>query len=133
MSRNKRDNELLKEIEKEVLNNINVSVEVKSLIRKLQGRYVDATYNDWGDRHQWYRDMVDDMVNDTSFEDDKLAEEMANNHPTLQQSFYRMVEKFIRKMGKKTIFVDGRNEASVNICKKLNEVTEKENPYIPYV
>jgi len=129
---NKRNNGLVAEVQNNVLDNANVSEETKAIVSKLLTSYESSTYKEYEDRHQWYRDVVDDMVNDMSFEDDKLAEKMTTNHPTLQQSFFRMITLFIKKMSTKTYW-DARNETSVSLCKKLNEVLDKEDSYIPFI
>lgn len=94
--------------------------EQKKVITELLRKYENATYQEWDERHKFYEDVVDNMVNDTLFQDDKLAQTMANNHPTLQQSFMRFVMKFIKRMSEKTYF-DGRNENSVKLAKKIME------------
>jgi len=60
-----------------------------------------------------------------------LAEEMANDHPTLQQGTMRLFVAFVRAMAAKE-YSDGRNEASVNLAKQLvNEWGD--GPYLPLV
>lgn len=127
MAYNKRDNELLARIESS-LENGNVSTEdIKELIKK----YKSATYGDYLDRHGFYEDVVWSMVNDCGFRDKELAEKMANDHPTLQQSFMRMVVAFIKKMAEKPHY-DGRNEKSVLLAKKLQPIIEG-NEHLPFV
>ena len=119
MAYNKRDNELLARIESNIENG-NVSTEdIKELIKK----YKSATYGEYLDRHEFYEDVVESMVNDCGFEDEGLAEFMANNHPTLQQNFMRLCTLFIKEMSKKTYY-DGRNEKSVLMAKKMAELIE---------
>ena len=126
MAYNKRDNELLARIESNIENG-NVSTEdIKELIKK----YKSATYGEYLDRHEFYEDVVESMVNDCGFRDKELAEKMANDHPTLQQSFMRMVVAFIRKMAEKTYY-DGRNEKSVLLAKKLLPIVEETS--LPFV
>lgn len=92
--------------------------------------YVRCTFNEWDERHDFYADVVDDMVNDCGFRDDALAEKMANNHPTLQQSFMRMCAKFIGKMATKP-YADARNQSSVDFAKEVVEkVGDKHFPFI---
>ena len=127
MAYNKRDNELLARIESNIENG-NVSTEdIKELIKK----YKSATYGDYLDRHGFYEDVVGSMVNDYGFRDKELAEKMANDHPTLQQSFMRMVVAFIKKMAEKT-YCDARNEGSVALAKKLQLIID-ENEHLPFV
>ena len=66
-----------------------------------------------------------------TFQYEKLAKERANDHPTLQQSFMRMVVQFIEKMADKPYY-DGRNEASVKLAKKLKPIIE-ENRGLPCI
>lgn len=124
---NKRDNELVMAIESEIAKG-SVSAELASQLLKA---YKSATYKEWGDRHKWYRDLVEDMVNDCAFADEELATEMANNHPTLQQNFMRMCRKFIEKMAEKTYF-DARNENSVKMAKKMVSAIENDT-CLPFI
>lgn len=108
----KRNNELVEKIEKHLEEAPNE--EVKALLEE----YKKATYQEHKDRHEFYRDTVERMVNDFGFEDEKLAEKMASEHPTLQQSWMRCCFKFIKKMASKSCY-DGRNERSVMMAKKM--------------
>ena len=124
----KRDNELVAKV-----NAIaeNVSAEDAKTIKELVRKYESTTYKEWNDRHEFHCSMVSDMTNDCGFADDKIAEHMASDHPTIQQSFFRFVVKFIKKMADKTYW-DGRNEASVSTCKKIAELLG-DNTYLPFV
>jgi hypothetical protein len=60
-----------------------------------------------------------------------LAEAMVNDHPTLQQGKMRLVVAFIREMAK-IQYTDARNEASVELAKKL--VKEwGDGPHLPLI
>ena len=122
----KRDNDLVKKA-----NAIadNVSAEDAKILNELIRKYNNATYAEYDDRHQFYQEMVSDMTNDMSFDDDGLAEKMANEHPTLQQSFMRFVVKFINKMASKTYW-DGRNESAVQFAKGIGDLSYV---YFPFV
>ena len=56
---------------------------------------------------------------------------MANEHPTLQQSFARMCFKFIKTMADKEYY-DLRNEATVLTCKKIVD-TFKDDMHLPLI
>ena len=124
----KRNNELVEKIET-ILNNT-TSKEEHDAINELLTRYKNATYKEHSDRHEFYRNMVDDMVNDCSFEDDALAVKMASNHPTLQQNFMRMCVKFIKEMAQKS-YCDDRNRNSVEFAKQVMEIVD--NSYFPFI
>lgn len=126
----KRDNELCNKV-RELLNADNLSQEQKDTIASLLVDYEFATYKENNDRHEFFRKQVEKMVNDFGFQDEELAQAMATDHPTLQQSFMRMVTQFIEKMADKTYY-DGRNKASVELAKKLKPIIE-ENRGLPCI
>jgi len=126
----KRDNDVLSKAE-QAINEIPMTDEQRDVLNKLCENYRLSTYENYDDRHEYYRTIVEDMVNDFGFQDDELAEKMANNHPTLQQSFMRFCVKFIKKMSKKT-YCDARNSASVELAKKMMNAAEEEH-YLPFV
>lgn len=126
----KRNNELCEKIQS-MLESDNLSEEQKKAFKELLTEYEWATYKEHNDRHEFFRKQVEKMVNDFGFEDEELAKSMANDHPTLQQSFMRMVVKFIEKMADKSYY-DGRNEASVKLAKKLKPIIE-ENKGLPCI
>lgn len=97
----------------------------KNAILLLIDKYEKATYSEWSDKPKFTANVIDGFVNDFGFADDLVAETMANNHPTLQQSFMRLCVKFIKKMSEKPHW-DGRNEASVKMAKKMMDVLEGE-------
>lgn len=125
----KRNNKIIEEAQNFLLNS-NFSDEEAKPIVNLINAYKHNTYENWEDRHEMYRDIVDSMVNDCGFQDKKLAEKMANNHPTLQQNFMRMCVYFIKEMANKS-YCDDRNRASVEFAKSvLDNVEEKYFPFI---
>lgn len=126
----RRNTELCENIKK-MIESDNLSVEQKLLIQGLLKEYEWATYKEYSDRHKFYREQVDKMINDTCFEDEELAKAMANNHPTLQQNFMRMVVMFIEKMADKS-YCDDRNRNSVELAKKLKPIIE-ENRGLPHI
>lgn len=126
----KRDNELCAKIDA-LLESDNLTEEQKKTIGNLKKEYEYATYKEHEDRHGFFRKQVEKMVNDFGFQDEELAKSMANDHPTLQQSFMRFVVKFIEKMAKKA-YCDDRNRASVELAKKLYPIIE-ENKGLPCI
>ena len=126
----KRDNELCAQIDA-LLESDNLTEEQKKTIGNLKKEYEYATYKEYEDRHEFYRRKVSKMVNDFGFQDEELAKAMATDHPTLQQSFMRMVTKFIEKMADKPYY-DDRNKASVQLAKKLKPIIE-ENRGLPCI
>lgn len=126
----KRDNELVSKVE-EVLNAENLTEEQKAIISSLKSDYENATYKEYEDRHDFYRNMVSRMTNDISFEDKKLAKFMASEHPTLQQNFMRFCVMFIKEMANKS-YCDARNENSVSFAKSVMPIINNEG-YFPYI
>lgn len=126
----KRDNELCEKV-RELLNADNLSKEQKDTIASLLVDYEFATYKEHNDRHEFFRKQVEKMVNDFGFQDEELAKERAKDHPTLQQSFMRMVCLFIHEMAQKEHF-DDRNKGSVSLAKELDPII-KEKGYLPCI
>lgn len=124
----KRNEELITKVT-EILDNSNLSASDKETIQTLLGSYKDKTYKEHEDRHKFYQDIVSDMVNDYGFDDDGLAEKMANEHPTIQQSFTRFVAKYIKKVRERG-YADGRNQASLDFCEAVGDLTDT---YFPFV
>lgn len=126
----KRNEELITKVNN-IIENGNLSEEEKGTLQDVLKAYKSSTFDTWGDRHEFYGNIVVDMVNDMNFRDEELAEKMANTHPTLQQNFMRFVLKFISKMSKK-MFVDDRNRASVEKAKQIMSAME-EPSYVPHI
>lgn len=75
-----------------------------------------------------YANQISDAINHFG-DQKKVAEILANNHPTLQQSFMRLVIYFIEEMSKKNS-TDARNEASANLARMLMPyIKDKEGYY----
>lgn len=117
MSYFKRDSETIGNAKKVLLAD-NLTAEQREAIEQLVIDYEKSTFDKWEDRHEFYRNVVDDMVNDCDFRYMELAERMANNHPTLQQNFMRMCSNFIMRMAEKT-YCDDRNRTSVEYAKSI--------------
>ena len=125
----KRNNEIIENAQNFLLNS-NLTDEEAKPITDLINAYKRNTYDNWEERHEMYRDLVDRMVNDFGFEYKELAEKMANNHPTLQQSFMRMCANFIQRMAEKT-YCDDRNRTSVEYAKAIMDNVGEE--YFPHI
>lgn len=126
----KRNNELCEKI-KAMLESDNLSEEQKKAFKELLTEYEWATYKENNDRHEFFRKQVEKMVNDFSFQDEELAKERANDHPTLQQNFMRLVCLFIHEMAEKKYF-DDRNKGSVELAKALDPIV-KEKGFLPFI
>jgi len=125
----KRNNEIIENAQNFLLNS-NLSDEEAKPIVDLINAYKRNTYDKWEERHEMYRNIVDDMVNDCGFQYMELAEKMANNHPTLQQNFMRLCANFIQRMAEKT-YCDDRNRTSVEYAKAImDNVGEEHFPFI---
>lgn len=129
MSSFKRNTDLV-ERANTILSATEINDDARDVIRDLVKEYEKTTYKEHSDRHEFYADIVSDMTNDYGFKDEELADKMANEHPTLQQSFMRFVVKFVKKMANKDYY-DGRNERSVMLAKKM--VTAMEDSYLPMI
>ena len=72
------------------------------------------------------------QLNCLATDENKIGMELANDHPTLQQSAMRMVVGFLQAMKAKS-YADGRNEASVELAKKLLDSVESTDLYLPLI
>ena len=61
---------------------------------------------------------------------DAMFEAIQNSHNTVQQCFWRNIMKVAEKYSKME-YSDGRNEASVELCKKVTSVSEEH--HLPFV
>ena len=108
-----------------------IDEETRKHVEELIKDYEKATYAEWNDRNEFNAEAIDTMINDFGFDEKMIAEKMATNHPTLQQSFMRLCMRFIEKMAQKPYY-DGRNEASVKTAQKIIEALGGET-YLPMV
>ena len=127
----KQDEQTIKDALNVIETNKNLSLEEIQAIKNIVSAYESVTYKEYEDRHKYYRDMVDDMVNDFGFQSETLAKTMANNHPTLQQSYMRHCMDFIKAMANKECY-DGRNESSVKLAKSIMD-SVGENYCLPMI
>lgn len=105
--------------------------EQKEQVLNLVKSYENATFVDSTDKRNFDFDAIDTAINDFGFDEKKLAERLANNHNTLQQTFMRLCLRFIEQMAQKPYW-DGRNEASVQTAKKIVEAIG-ENTRLPMI
>lgn len=126
---NKRNNELINKVN-EIINNLS-NEQDKETIKSLIRAYEEVTYKEYSDRYKFNNEALSDMINDFGFSEKDTAKFMANEHPTLQQTFMRLACKFIGEMADKT-YTDGRNEASVNLARKIKPILV-ENGGLPMV
>ncbi len=131
VQRFKRDNELVEQVN-QFIRLSNPNADDTAMLNDLVKKYEYATFPEWSDKPKFTADVIDGFVNDFGFADDLVAETMANNHPTLQQSFMRLCLKFIKKMSEKKYW-DGRNEASVKTAQKIMEAFGDEPIGLPCV
>lgn len=75
---------------------------------------------------------IDSVLNNMGFDEQEVAKKLADNHPTLQQAFMRLIAEFIHKEAQKQCF-DERNKATVQACKKLSKLIKDENIYFPTI
>lgn len=75
--------------------------------------------------------MLENAVNDYSFNPKRFAETLPYMHRTLQQSIFRLVVAIINFMADDGYRTDERNQASHDISKKLVRILQ--NEYIPFI
>ena len=68
--------------------------------------------------------VLEVFINNVGADMDGLADKMASTHPTLQQKYYSLCAKFIKRMAEKT-YTDARNEFAASQCKKLYDVLKE--------
>ena len=61
-----------------------------------------------------------------------VAQEIANAHPTLQQSFMRLCLEYIKIQSEKKSY-DLRNQATVELCQKILKEIPYEDQYVPMI
>lgn len=62
----------------------------------------------------------------------EMAEILANDHPTLQQSFMRLALHFIEMEATKEYIGDLRNKATIQLSKEMWEQF-KDKAFLPYI
>ena len=66
-------------------------------------------------------DVLTTALNDMGFDKKNFIEAMSREHRTLQQNFSRLVLQWIEHKATDEYLVDGRNEGSKTVAKKLLE------------
>jgi hypothetical protein len=75
--------------------------------------------------------VISAIVNVAGLDHRKIAQLMARDHPTLQESKMRVVVSFIEEMAK--VQSDGRNEAAVQFAQKVMSSTDARDRAMPYI
>lgn len=65
---------------------------------------------------------IENAVNKSGFDPKQFAECIKFMHPTLQQSFFRLIRESIIVMADTNRRVDDRNRASWEICREIMDV-----------
>jgi hypothetical protein len=86
-----------------------------------------------GTPQQWARNLTR-MFNNFDGKDDneKKAQAVLMEHRTLQQNFMRFVLSFIKAEAENEN-TDPRNQATHEVCTKLQEILEKEHTALPFI
>ena len=74
---------------------------------------------------------IEDVINTFSFNEQVFAESVRYFHPTLQQSFVRIMKTTLLAMAQKNWYADGRNKASKELALQLQPALE--NACLPFV
>lgn len=75
--------------------------------------------------------LIEGEINDISFRPKVFAESMRYLHPTLQQSFVRVIKETLLAMSNEKWYTDGRNKASKELALQLRPILE--DAYLPFV
>lgn len=103
-----------------------VSVAVTELERQLH----TARFGDIPERLEQSREYkaakkLEQALNDTGFNPDRFAEALPLFHKTLEQTFFQTMKACIIAMEKRDPrYIDGRNKASYEMCRKLAPMLE---------
>lgn len=119
----KRDNELIEKLKSQIEAE-SISDDLKNSINDLITDYERVTFKEWSDKKEFFAHAVSGMVNDCGFDEQHLAKEMSTDHSTIQQSYMRLFRAFVGYMAEKNLY-DGRNKASVQLAKEINEKVQK--------
>ncbi len=76
-------------------------------------------------------DKITDVLNNMSFNFNDFGKAMIMQHNTLQQNYMRAAISFIKARAENNTFVDDRNKATYELCKKL--IKEVEDAYLPHI
>jgi hypothetical protein len=76
--------------------------------------------------------QLEDALNDMCFDEKKFAESIRFMHPTLQQSFFRLMKECILFMADdKKRYIDDRNRASYEGSRRLAEILKETG--VPFI
>lgn len=75
---------------------------------------------------------IENILNNFGFDETGVAEQLANTHPTLQQTFMRLCVEYIHIQAKKQYF-DERNMATGKACKRLSNVISEGDFFFPFI
>lgn len=115
----KRDNKLIERLKLQMQDE-GISDELKISINDLIADYERVTFGEWSDKKEFFAQAFSGMVNDFGFDEKHLAKAMSNDHSTIQQSYMRLFKAFVGFMAEKSL-CDGRNKASVQLAKEIND------------
>lgn len=76
---------------------------------------------------------LETAVNSFSFNPSRFAAAIPSMHPTLQQSFYRLIRECIKVMADDSRHYDERNRASHEEAKCIMEYLEENGRNIPFI
>jgi len=81
-----------------------------------------------------FAEQVINFVSGANDEDFELfCQSMERVHRTHQQRFYNLLLKWTNHISDENFRYDGRNEASVDLAKKIKKVLEETGSYLPYI
>jgi hypothetical protein len=75
---------------------------------------------------------IEDIVNGNAMGCRKIGQQLAHIHPTLQQNFMRLAMGFVSEVVK-VDNADGRNQATLNNCKKIWKALDEMEPPLPFL
>jgi len=77
--------------------------------------------------------QVENAINHFGFKPERFAATICNMHPTIQQSFYRLMKECIKVLADENRSIDDRNRASHEDAKYMLEYLNEKGKYIPMV
>lgn len=77
--------------------------------------------------------QVESAINRFNFKPERFAAAICYMHPTVQQSFYRLIKECIKVLADESRSIDDRNRASHEDAKCMLEYLNKNGKYIPMV
>lgn len=95
-------------------------------------RYEKADIGIYTEEHRLAKE-VERSLNNYSFDIRKFALSIPMMHPTLQQSFYRLLLECLKVMADDSRYYDDRNRASHEEAKGILEYLEATGRYMPHI